>query len=72
MRGPPPEEEGAAEATCDELTAAPIPLHCLGGRGREFGSEGEPGKKEGVEERVLRFSFYFSLPYPDFIGNKLN
>ena len=25
VRSPPPEEEGAAETTCDELTAAPIP-----------------------------------------------
>jgi len=24
VRSPPPEEEGAAETTCDELTAAPI------------------------------------------------
>ena len=24
-RSPPPEEEGAAETTCDELTATPIP-----------------------------------------------
>jgi len=25
VRSPPPEEEGAAETTCDELTATPIP-----------------------------------------------
>ena len=25
VRSPPPEEEGAAETTCDELTAAPCP-----------------------------------------------
>jgi len=25
VRSPPPEEEGAAETTCDELTAVPIP-----------------------------------------------
>ena len=25
MRSPPPEEEGAAETTCDELTQTPIP-----------------------------------------------
>jgi len=34
VRSPPPEEEGAAETTCDELTANPIP-HLpapLGGR----------------------------------------
>jgi len=30
VRSPPPEEEGAAETTCDELTVTPIPcpLHC--------------------------------------------
>jgi len=34
VRSPPPEEEGAAETMCDELTATPIP-RCpvpLGGR----------------------------------------
>jgi len=25
LRSPPPEEEGAAETTCDELTATPAP-----------------------------------------------
>ena len=25
MRSPPPEEEGAAETACDELTVTPIP-----------------------------------------------
>jgi len=25
VRSPPPEEEGVAETTCDELTATPIP-----------------------------------------------
>jgi len=25
MRSPPPEEEGAAETVCDELTTSPIP-----------------------------------------------
>ena len=34
VRSPPPEEEGAAETTCDELTTAPIPHPpaLLGGR----------------------------------------
>jgi len=27
VRGPPPEEEGVAETTCDELTVTPIPHH---------------------------------------------
>ena len=37
VRSPPPEEEGAAETTCDELTATPIPCPpvLLGGGGRE-------------------------------------
>ena len=37
VRSPPPEEEGEAETTCDELTATPIPipLHRLQGAGRE-------------------------------------
>lgn len=29
-QSPPPEEEGAAESTCDELTAVPIPYHWNG------------------------------------------
>ncbi|KAK4827950.1 hypothetical protein QYF61_022565 [Mycteria americana] len=50
VRSPPPEEEGAAETTCDELTATPIPLSPvpLGGGGREFGSKVKPRKKGGV------------------------
>ena len=34
VRSPPPEEEGAAETTCDELTTTPIPRPPapLGGR----------------------------------------
>jgi len=34
VRSPPPEEEGAAETRCDELTATPIPHRPapLGGR----------------------------------------
>ena len=35
VRSPPPEEEGAAETTCDELTPTPIPHHpALLGQGR--------------------------------------
>ena len=36
-RSPPPEEEGVAETTCDELTVNPIPRPpaLLGGGGRE-------------------------------------
>ena len=55
VRSPPPEEEGAAETTCDELTATPIPHPPapLGGGGREFGSEVKPGKKGGVGGRCF-------------------
>ncbi|KAK4827778.1 hypothetical protein QYF61_021731 [Mycteria americana] len=53
-----PEEEGAAETTCDELTATPIPrpLRCWGGGGREFGSEAEPENKGEVGEGLQSYS----------------
>jgi len=55
VRSPPSEEEGAAETTCDELTATPIPRPpALLGLWRERnGSEAEPGKKGGVGERCF-------------------
>jgi len=34
VRSPPPEEEGAAETTCDELTITPIPCPSVPLRGR--------------------------------------
>ena len=75
MRSPPPEEEGAAETTCDELTPTPIPRPPapLGGEEVEkIGSEVEPRKKGGVGESVFKIWFYFSLSCSDLIGNKLN
>ena len=75
MRSPPPEEEGAAETTCDELTATPIPHTPVLLGGRRQGKSGvklSPGRREGWGEGVLRFGFYFSLPYSDLIGNKLS
>ena len=59
MRSPPPEQEGAAETTCDELTTTPIPRPPVLLRGGEVeaGSEVEPGKKGGVGGGVLRFGF---------------
>ncbi|GAB0181865.1 acid sphingomyelinase-like phosphodiesterase 3b [Grus japonensis] len=50
VRSPPPEEEGAAETPCDELTTTPIPHPSvpLGGGGREMESEGKSGKMGGV------------------------
>jgi len=66
VRSPAPEDEGAAEPTCDELTVTPIPrpLALLGGR--------RPGRREGWAEDVFKTCFYFSLSYSDLIGGKLN
>jgi len=75
MRSPPSKEKVAAETTCDELITTPIPhcpLCCLGGGGRETGSEVEPRKKGGVRGRSFKIWFYFLLTYSDLIGNKLN
>ena len=75
VRSPPPEEEGAAETTCDELTATPIPvpLRCWQGGGRGIGSKAEPGKKGEVGGRcVFKIRFYFASSYPDLVVTKLN
>jgi len=67
VRSPPPEEEGAAETTCDELTVTPIPHPpaLLGGRRERNGSKAEPGKKGGVGGKVFYdldlFSHYCAL-----------
>jgi len=53
VRSRPPEEEGVADTTCDELTTIPISLCHLQGGGREIGSEVEPGKKGGVAGRCV-------------------
>ena len=53
---PSPEEERAAETTCDELTATPIPRPpaLLGGKEVEkIGSKVKPGKKGGVGGRCF-------------------
>jgi len=49
VRSSPPEEDGAAEITCDELTVTPIPHPPVLLRGRKDRnvSEVEPGKKGG-------------------------
>jgi len=67
MRSLPPEEEGAAETTCDELTVTPIPCPpaLLRGRSERNRMETEPGKKEGVRGRCFNICFYFSLSYSD-------
>jgi len=64
-RSPLPEEQGAAETTCDELTASPIPLCHSGGEGREIKSEVEPMKKGGVGGRHFMICVFFSLSYSD-------
>jgi len=56
VRSPSPEEEGASETTCDELTITPIPcppVPLRGGRGRETGVKLSPGRREGWGEGVL-------------------
>ena len=75
MRSPPPEEEGAAETTCDELTAIPIshPSVLLRGRRqRKLGVKLSPGIGERWGKGVIRFRFYFSLSYSDLTGDKFN
>jgi len=75
VRSPLAEEEGAAETACEELTAIPIPHSTkplCGEKVENMGVKLSPGIRKGWGEGVLRFSFYFSLPYSDLIGNKLN
>jgi len=51
MRSPPPEEEGAAETKCNELTKMPpfpVPLRCWDKGGREkLGVKLSLGRREG-------------------------
>lgn len=73
MRNLPPEEEGAAEKTCGELTTIPIFCH------PELLCEEEVEKLEvklslgRVEDwgRCFKICFYLSLFYSDLIDNKL-
>jgi len=68
VRIPPPEEEGAAETTCDELTVTPIPrppamLDARGrGGGRGMGVKLSPERREGWGEGVLRSGFISHYP----------
>jgi len=59
VRNPPPEEEGAPETTCDELTATPSPRPPVspGGRRERNGSGDVFGKKGGVEGRCFKIWF---------------
>jgi len=68
VRSPPPEEEGVAETTETFL----IPLHHLRGGGRKKGVKLIPGRREGWWKAVFKICFYYSLSYPDLIGDKLN
>jgi len=72
VRSPPPEEEGEAEAACDELTTTPIPCPPapLGGGGRETGVKLSLRRREGWGEGLCKIWFYFSLSYSDVVGNK--
>jgi len=74
VRSLPPEEEEAAETTCDELTVTriPRPPALLGWRRERNRSEVEPGKKGGVGGRCFKIWIYFSLSYSDLIGDELN
>ena len=56
MRSPPPEEEGAAETMCDELTTTPIPHPPVLLWGEEVEKSGvklSPGRREGWGEGVF-------------------
>ena len=54
-RSPPPEEEGAAETMCDELTQppSPTPRAACGEEGEKIGRKAEPRKKGGVGGRCF-------------------
>lgn len=43
---------------CEELTTAPISLHCCRGQGEELGSEVEPEEKGTVKGR---YSFLYFI-----------
>jgi len=63
VRSPSPEEEGAAETTCYELTATPIPHPpAPWGEGRKTGVKLSPGRKWGWGEGVLRSGFISHYP----------
>ena len=72
VRSPSPEEEGTAETTCDELTAAPMPHPPapLGKEAENLQVKLSLGRRERWGEGV-KIRFYFSLAYSDLSGNKL-
>ena len=66
VMSPAPEEDEAAEITCDELTVNPIPHPPvpLGGLVENPGVKLCPGRREGWREGVLRFAFISHYPTP--------
>jgi len=65
VKSPPPEEEGVAETTCDQLTVTSIPHPPAllgGGGGREMGVKLSLGRMEGWGEGVLRSGFLSHYP----------
>jgi len=75
VRSPPPEGQGAAEATCDKLTTTTIPCPpapLMGRRWKKSGVKLSLGRREGWGEGVFKIWFCFSLPCFDLTGNKLN
>jgi len=59
------EEEEAAEKTCDELTATPIPHPPVlsgGRRQKKSGVKLRPGRREGWGKVFLRFGFISHYP----------
>ena len=65
VRRPPPQKEGAAETTCDELTATPVPhlpvLLGVGGRRYRNRVKVEPGKKGGVGGRCFKIVLFLII-----------
>jgi len=60
VQSPPPEEEGAVESTCDELTVIPIPHPHAPRRRRKqrkLGVKLSLGRRQKWEESVFRFDF---------------
>jgi len=73
VRSLPPEEEGAAETACDELTVTPIPCPPvpLGRRTERNGREAEPGKRGQLRGRCFKIWIYISLYYLHLIADEL-
>jgi len=67
VRSPPPEEEGAVETMCDELTTIPhssSPGPLGESRWRKLGVKSSLGSREGWGKGVSRFDFNSHYPTP--------